>query len=321
MCGRLYFHTRWLVIILVYAGLSGCQGVASTPVTPVEVTRLIPVTQLMAPTVVEVTRIVEVVVVETVIVEVLPTPITSPVSPAMTESPAIPEPTAAVPDQLAPSPSPLPTLPNPELLAWYSFENNFLSSGVVRDLSGNGYDANIIGTVGSTQGISDSQALFLPGGGYIQAQGNPAAGRNTVSFSLWFRTDNPEANYKLASAAWWNGGPGSGWVLATHVPEFWSEDSRSLFLPDLINYENYFPVDKWVHEVVTYDGTRIKEYTNGILVNDWASTGLPLGQGQAMVVGAWPSTGFYFQGSLDEFQVFSWSLSPIEVQDLYDRGR
>lgn len=57
----------------------------------------------------------------------------------------------------------------------------------------------------AARGISGDQAIFFSGNGYIQARSNPVAGRSTVSFSLWFKTDHPTANYKLAGAAWWRG--------------------------------------------------------------------------------------------------------------------
>ncbi len=164
--------------------------------------------------------------------------------------------------------------------------------------------------------------MLLYGDGFIVAEGNPATGRTAISFSLWFKTDHPGENYKLASAAWWNGGPGSGWILATHCPEFWSDDTRSVFMQGMGNKENDFRIGEWNHEVVTYDGTRIKEYTNGRLVNDWATTGAAIGRGQAMIVGAWPPfSGFNFQGNIDEFQIYARSLTYREIQILYQHGQ
>ena len=110
--------------------------------------------------------------------------------------------------------------------------------------------------------------------------------------------------------------------MATHIPELWSDDTQGLYLPCISNNDNHFPAGEWVHEVVTYDGQRIREYTNGQLVNDWPTTGAGIGQGQAMVVGAWPPFSAYnFRGSIDEFQVFARSLTQQEVQALYNQGR
>jgi len=214
-----------------------------------------------------------------------------------------------------------PAVDTSELLVWYDFEGDFRASGMVADRSGHGHDAEVRGAAAEVEGISGGQAIFFSGDGYIQAQSNPVAGRKTVSFSLWFKTDHPESNYKLASAAWWRSGPGSGWIMATHIPEFWSDDTRSLYLPGIVNNDNHFPAGAWVHEAVTYDGSRIKEYTDGQLVNDWPTTGAAIGQGDPMVVGAWPPFGFNFEGSLDEFKIFTRALTQQEVQALYAQGR
>lgn len=209
-----------------------------------------------------------------------------------------------------------------DLLVTYDFEGDFLATGVVADRSGNGHDAQVTGEVAATTGISGGQGISFNGNGYVQATGKPAAGRTDITFSLWFKTDHPEENYKLASGAWWNWGPGSGWIMATHVPEFWSDDGQGLVLPGQPNNDNQFAAGEWVHEVVSYNGSRIKEYTNGRLVNDWAATGAAIGQGLPMAVGAWPQfSGYNFQGSIDEFQIFGRSLTQQEVQALYERGR
>jgi hypothetical protein len=213
-----------------------------------------------------------------------------------------------------------PKWKNKNLLVWYDFQDDFPSSGIVNDRTGNGYDAQIYGTASVVDGISASQGILFDGDGYILAQSNPLAGRNAFSISLWFRTDHPENNYKLASAAWWDWGPGSGWIVGTHYPEFWSDDTKSLFFDGMINEENSFLSGTWNHEVVTYDGNRIKEYTNGQLINDWPGTGASIGQGQPMAIGAWPQFGFNFQGSIDEFRIYSRSLKQNEILKLYKQG-
>jgi N-acetylneuraminic acid mutarotase len=214
-----------------------------------------------------------------------------------------------------------PAPPAP-LLVRYDFEGDFTASGTVVDRSGNGHDARVYGAVTQAAGISGGQGIAFTGNGYLQAASNPAAGKTNVTFSLWFKTAHPENNYKLASGAWWNWGPGSGWIMATHGPEFWSDDTKGLLLPGQPNIENNFPSGAWIHEVVTYDGSRIKEYTNGQLINDWSTTGAALGQGNPLVVGAWPPfTGYNFQGSMDEFAIYGRSLTQQEVQALYNQGR
>jgi hypothetical protein len=213
--------------------------------------------------------------------------------------------------------------PLPPLLVKYDFEDDFLASGTVLDRSGNGHDAQVMGEVAAGAGISGGQGISLDGNGYVQAASNPAAGKTDITFSLWFKTDQPGENYKLASAAWWNWDlRASGWIIGTHIPEFWSDDESGLYLPGIVNDDNGFLAGAWNHEVVTYDGSRIKEYTNGQLINDWPTTGAAIGAGLPMAVGAWPMfSGYNFRGSLDEFTIYDRSLTQQEVQALYAQGR
>ncbi|MDD1688913.1 MAG: LamG domain-containing protein [Methanoregula sp.] len=202
-------------------------------------------------------------------------------------------------------------------LVWYDFEDNSIEGNIVYDRSGNGNDAYLNGNLITVEGIVGKQALEFDGSSYLLAQDNPAAHRKNVTFSFWFRTENPDNNYKMASAAWWNGGPGSGWTMATHIPEFWAEDTRGVCLPDLPNLDNHFLRGQWNFEVVTYDGHSIREYTNGQLINTWPTREVPLGEGSPMAIGAWPGVGFYFTGSIDEFIIYDYPLTGQEISALY----
>lgn len=212
------------------------------------------------------------------------------------------------------------TLPSPSpegLLVWYDFEDDFISTGVVKDRSGNGLDGIVTGKVSTAPGIASGTAIDFSGRGYVLARDNPAALKTDITFSFWFKTANPDMNYKMASAAWWRGGPGSGWTMATHVPEFWAEDTEGVLIPAQENEPNGFLEGKWNHEVVTYDGYTIKEYTNGRLINTWESRGVPLGTGSRMAVGGWPQTGFTFIGQLDDFRVYDHALTAPEISNLH----
>ena len=207
--------------------------------------------------------------------------------------------------------------PSKGLLVHYDFEDNFAQSGKVLDKSGNGRTAEVKGTVSPAIGISGTKGIWFSGSGYLQSPDNPAANRRDVTFSFWFKTDNPDANYKMASAASWNGGPGSGWTMATHVPEFWSDDGKGVLVPAPPNVSNEFLTGQWNHEVVTYDGNYIREFTNGKLINKWQSRGVPMGAGRPMAIGAWPGYGFYFIGDLDDFRIYDHTLTVEEISAMY----
>jgi len=202
-------------------------------------------------------------------------------------------------------------------LVWYDFEENSIKGNRVYDRSGNGNDASLNGNLMTVKGIVGKQAIQFDGSSYLLAQDNPAAHRKNVTFSFWFKTENPDNNYKMASAAWWRGGPGSGWTMATHIPEFWAEDTQGVCLPDLPNLDNHFLLGQWNFEVVTYDSHSIREYTNGKLINTWPTREVPLGEGSPMAIGAWPGVGFYFNGAIDEFIIYDYPLTGQEISALY----
>ena len=183
-------RTQWIIGIATLLFVLACNSIQQTPTTKItEVTQVVPVTQIVQATqFIPVTRIVRV----TRVVEV-PTPTQAPVQPA------VPAPTEILAFPSTPPIVPIIPQNNNDLLVWYNFEDDFLATGYVSDISGNGFDAQINGTVQMDNGISGGRAIFFSGDAYILAPINPAIGRNIVSFSLWFKTDYPENNYKLAS--------------------------------------------------------------------------------------------------------------------------
>lgn len=204
------------------------------------------------------------------------------------------------------------------LLVWYDFEDDFLKSGVVKDKSGSGRDGTVTGTVRKTDGISGTNSIGFTGNGYLQTKDNPAAGRKEVTFSFWFKTADPTQNYKFASAAVWRGGPGTGWTMATHRPEFWADDGpEDLLVPAQPNTDNGFVPNTWTHEVVVYNGATMKEYTNGVLINTWQARKVPMSAGVPMAVGGWPQfSGYNYVGQMDDFRIYDRALSAQEIAAL-----
>lgn len=224
----------------------------------------------------------------------------------------------------APAVTPPPATPasgKSGLLVWYDFEEDFLKSGVVKDKSGSGRDGVVTGKVNRADGISGTNGIGFTGNGYLQTKDNPAAGRKEVTFSFWFRTADPTENYKFASAAVWRGGPGTGWTMATHIPEFWADDGpEGLLIPGEPNMDNHFVPDTWTHEAVVYDGTTMKEYTNGVLINTWHGRNVPMSKGVPMAVGGWPQFSVYnYVGQMDEFRIYDHALSAGEISALSRR--
>lgn len=246
----------------------------------------------------------------------VPAPVTTvPVPPATT--PAATKAPVTVTKTLAPA------TPAGDLLVSYDFEDTFIENGTVIDRSGSGRDATVTGTVRSGTGIAGTKGITFNGVGYLLAPDNPAAGKSSVTFSFWFRTDDPTQNYKFAGAAEWRGGPGTGWTMATHRPEFWADDGHDdLLVPAQPNTDNGFVPGVWTHEAVVYDGKTMKEYTNGTLINRWQARGVPMSAGVPMAVGGWPQfAGYNYVGDMDDFRIYDRAMSAAEIAKIVAAGR
>ncbi|MDP8217727.1 MAG: LamG domain-containing protein, partial [Candidatus Theseobacter exili] len=208
------------------------------------------------------------------------------------------------------------------LLVHYDFDSdNNAVGGTVVDQSGNGNNGIVQGSPGKVNGII-GDAFDLSSGDYILAATNPLAGVSSFSISLWFKTANPSNNYKLASGAYWYGGNNaSGWNIGTHYPEGWADSYGGTIrgAPGWTRSVN-FVAGQWNHHVVIYSGTTIKEYINGELAVDLPGTGVVLGIGCPLEVGAWSQAGFYYTGLIDEFRAYNRALCNDEVIALFNES-
>jgi Concanavalin A-like lectin/glucanases superfamily len=207
---------------------------------------------------------------------------------------------------------------NPDCLAaHYDFADFDPVTGCVRDKSGNGFDLTTVGKpADAVQGISGKAARL--NGGYFQAKGNPLAGADHFTISVWFKTAEPLNNYKLVSAAVWSGGNNaSGWNVGTHYCEFWADNQEGSLRGEPGWERNAeFRKGEWNHLVVSYDGAQVREYINGMQSAKILGTGRRVGHGVPMVVGAWMGS-FQFHGELDELRIYRRALKKKEIQSLY----
>lgn len=228
---------------------------------------------------------------------------------------------------IAPPPSsPQNTTPfsNPDgLLVHYDFENYIVSSHQVVDTSGNGKNAVVQGTfMNRVPGIRGNYSLSFSGMGpfsglaKLRSADNPAAGRNNITFSLWFRTDNLRHNTQLASAMS-TGDPKSGWVIGTLRSEFWDDSGKPVYYFDETGRKYPLRAGNWTLKTITYNGDQVREYINGEEVGAWPATRAPLGKGEPMVIGGWQPFGNNFAGEIDDFRIYNRALSPEQIAGVY----
>ena len=88
---------------------------------------------------------------------------------------------------------------------------------------------------------------------------------------------------------------------------------------DTITYDA--PDGEWGHIAITFNGTHAKMYENGVMENDFVTTG-PLGSWtNDLIIGANSiHSANYFNGSMDEFSMHSRTFSPEEINATFNNG-
>ena len=204
------------------------------------------------------------------------------------------------------------------LVGWWTFDGKNMTSNVA-DSSGKGNTGVLLGQATTTAAGKIGQALKLNGSsGYVSVKDSASFSSMTnVTVSAWFKlvTNSPTINSLniLSKASGKNGfqfqyskytktllfGAGNGTVT----------DIASSTVSNLND-------GQWRLLTGTYDGTTIKFYVNGVLVdsNTQMSGNITNDTGNPLTIGGWVPATF------DDFRVYNRALSATEIQQLYNQS-
>jgi hypothetical protein len=73
------------------------------------------------------------------------------------------------------------------------------------------------------------------------------------------------------------------------------------------------PINAWTHLAVTYDGSTLRMYVNGVLVNSESASGSIQASSSPFRIGGTSIWGEYFRGLIDEVRVYNRALSAGEI--------
>jgi hypothetical protein len=87
-----------------------------------------------------------------------------------------------------------------------------------------------------------------------------------------------------------------------------------------------YPLNTWVHITGTYDGSVIKQYTNGVQVDSLNYIGTPTSGGEIRINRRWDdvvSSGNLFDSNIAAVRIYNRALSSVEIQQNFNslRGR
>ena len=210
----------------------------------------------------------------------------------------------------------------------YRFDDN--SSIDAKDISEVGND----GTVTGARWITNSSCklgncMFFDGSNdYISSDSNIASGSEGTMAAWIAASGNDYSNFQMVMG----GGGGSNANARYHLwayhggcgPEWATIIADGSSFQSICSGETYsaqnFPPNEWVHLTITYDGSFVKFYRNGIKIKESLQTVSGAGDAQPFSIGRTGTSANYFDGYIDEPIIVNRSLTEDEVYNLYKGG-
>ena len=196
------------------------------------------------------------------------------------------------------------------LVAAYGFEEG--SGTTVSDASGNGNTGTISGATWSTAGkfgdalsfngtssrvtIPNSSPLQLSSGMTLEAWVDPA----TVSSAWRDVIEKGNDEYFMMGTTDHGSAAGGGGIIGGSYGQVFTGSG--------------LPVSTWSHLAITYDGSTVRLYLNGAMVDSVAHTGLITSSTNALTLGSDPFYGQYFNGLIDEVRIYNKALTAAQIQ-------
>lgn len=147
------------------------------------------------------------------------------------------------------------------------------------------------------------------------------SGKNAISLSMWVYPKSSPAGYPdfEGFAGFRNESNADFYVLQLSSNNLEARFRNSSGTNFTITYNGGLNIAAWNHLVLTYNGTQLKLYHDGSLVQTISATGtisnnsLPFGMGYV----PFGSNNFYLNGDLDDVGLWDKALSANEVSTLY----
>ena len=181
------------------------------------------------------------------------------------------------------------------------------------DISGNGNNGTL--TNGPTYNSANNGSIVFDGvNDYIQMAVNTNQLVSTnVTISVWFNTDiNTQqmmiGNADTSNTRFYVSINNRSGVLVCHWG-FGSQQNTS-------SSNAIISVSNWYNYIVTYDGSTVKGYLNGVL-KDTTNIGLQVYGNNNLRIANWTDM-FYFKGKIPTLQIYNRPLSSTEVLQNYN---
>jgi glucose/arabinose dehydrogenase/fibronectin type 3 domain-containing protein len=182
------------------------------------------------------------------------------------------------------------------------------------DISGNGNVGTLTTATWSTQGRYGNALSFNGANSVVRVASAPSLDLGgSMTLEGWVKPTASQSGWRTVlqrqtDAYYLNASSGAGALRPAGGGTFGSGSSGTLIGPTAI------PVNSWTHEALTYDGTTMRLYINGVEAASKPQTGAVQSSTNPLWIGGNTPYGEYFQGLLDEIRVYKRALTPSEIQ-------
>ena len=197
------------------------------------------------------------------------------------------------------------------LVANYPFSN----SGA--DITAYGNHANVTTAIPTTDRFNKANNAYAFKNSQVKALNSPQLNSANTTISFWVKANSLPANGEVFLLS--HGGWQERWKISlpSHGKPVFTTNSVG-GIKDMDSDSVPLPLGAWRHVVMTHDAVGNKIFINGLLKKSIAATGALNTTTKPFGIGYDPidSTNF-FDGSLDEVQIYNVALTDAEVLALY----
>jgi hypothetical protein len=207
------------------------------------------------------------------------------------------------------SPTPTPS-PIPAMVGYWTFDEG--AGYIAVDSSANKNNVNLINSPVWTDGKKGKALRFNGVNSYVTKKSTVSI-PNKPPFTVEFW-----ANAKSFSNPKWNDffrKEGSWALQATSGGKLSLEITGK---QDIISSVS-IPANEWVHLAVTFEGTTVKYYKNGVLADTKTQISVPNTGTTVIAIGGGSYYGSMFNGILDEVKIFNKALNEGEIKEEYKK--
>ena len=184
------------------------------------------------------------------------------------------------------------------------------------DLTSNANNGAISGATWDTNGYFD----FDGSNDYVNVPDNDSLEWTTSkSLSVWVNSNNSSGNKGIVAKTT-NASP-YGWILQQdggNVKFWFASGGIAQTTP-----ATTLPLNTWTHIAVTYNGSSLLMYKNGVLVSTLNTSLTPALSSSPLTIGRYYGnvSNYYFNGQISKVNVYDTALTSTEVNTLFLEGK